>query len=131
MKIDYQVIPHVEQRYETPGDYWQDGDVWHFRVSALSDRRYEWLIFLHELIEWVLVLLAGVAVEEIDAFDRAYEGLRPTGVAPCGCKIAEEPGFDRHAPYHHQHYLADICERAIGFALKVDWNAYADEVEAL
>lgn len=131
MKIIFDVIPHSEQRYDTCGDYvWRD-DTLHFRVSKLSDHKYEWLVFLHELTEYALAMFGGVPTTEIDAFDIAYEHARKDGHAPCGCVIQEEPGFDRHAPYHWQHRMADIVERACAFALGIDWIAYNREIDAL
>lgn len=133
MIIDWRVIPHSEQAYETVGNYWEDGDTVHFRVSKLSDHRYEWLIFLHEFAEYFLGKFMGVRIEDIDAFDAAYEKARAqkSAHAPCGCKIQEEPGFDRHAPYRWQHYTADMIERLACSLLNVDWVAYEKEVDAL
>lgn len=118
MIINFKTIPHADQRYETVGDYWEDGDTIHFRVSHLSDPRYEWLVFLHELVENALRKFAGISIVEIDAFDLAYEG-------------DGEPGMDRAAPYYWQHRMADIVERAAAFALGVDWTAYGREVDSL
>ena len=131
MKINFQVIPHAEQRYDTCGDYWQDGGTLQFRVSRLSSRKYEWLVFLHELIEYALCAFADIKPADIDAFDMAYEKGRQTGLAPCGCPIQSEPGFDSHAPYRRQHFMADIAERTCAYAMGVNWIEYEQEIDAL
>lgn len=134
MKIDFQIIPHNQQRYNTVGDYWRETlDEWHFRVSAMDDGRYHWLVFIHELIEAGYCYMRGIPWTEIDAFDMTYEDARKFGQkrAPCGCKFQNEPGFDKHAPYHKGHKLADKCERLLAHALHVQWKEYNKEVESL
>ena len=133
MNIEFKVIPHKDQRYATCGDYWITDDVWHVRVSRMSDRRYEWLVFLHELIECTLCKVRGVKLDDIDSFDIAYEAARSTHkrYAPCGCLIQEEPGNDKHAPYFAQHQVATKCERLIALVLKVSWRKYDAEVASL
>lgn len=133
MLIDFQVIPHEEHRYPTVGDYFEDGDTIHFRVSQLSDRRYEWLVFLHELIEYLLCAWRGVGLPEIDAFDIAYENRRAAGglVAPCGCPMRDEPGDDKCAPYYFAHQSATIVERVLAALWGVSWAAYEEEIESL
>lgn len=144
MIIDFRVIPHQEQRYPTVGDYWEAAGTWHFRVSKMPDRRYEWLVFLHEVIEASLLALASAppsaAVEAAlmapeaaaKAFDEGYEQARAAGTrALCGCKVREEPGNDRHAPYHRQHRVATACERLMARVLGVNWRAYSAEVDSL
>lgn len=133
MLIDFRVIAHKRQRYETCGDYFTEGGTTHFRVSRMKDRRYCLLVFAHELIEYLLCRAAGVRMREIDRFDIAYEKAREShGLGtPCGCDFCEEPGDDPHAPYHKQHLVATACEGLIAEALGVDWEAYGRAVEKL
>ena len=138
MLIDFRVIAHKRQRYETCGDYFTEGGTTHFRVSRMKDRRYCLLVFAHELIEYLLCRAAGVRMREIDRFDIAYEKARAAErdgdeslVAPCGCRHREEPGDDPHAPYHKQHQVATTCEKLIAEALEMDWEAYGRAVEKL
>lgn len=128
--IDFRVVPHRKQRYDTVGDYFRADGHWFFRVSKLK-RTYVALVFLHEIIEFVLCRLDHIKVKEIDRFDRSYEATRTKDLAPCGCAHLEEPGDDIHAPYHHAHSTASRCERLIAEALGVDWQKYSDEVESL
>src|SRR5215831_1768460 len=133
MIIEYNIVPHRKQRYDTVGDYFYKQSRWHFRISRLKDRRYIVLVFLHEMIEWTLCQLAGIKMKDIDRFDREYERTRhPMGAnAPCGCVHLEEPGDDPHAPYHAQHVTATACEQLIANAIGVKWDEYEKAVEAL
>jgi hypothetical protein len=135
MTIDFQVIPHRRQRYETVGDYYKERrfrDSWCFRVSRMKDRRYEVCVFLHEIIEFFLCRMAGVKVKDIDRFDREYEETREEKMpAPCNCAHYEEPGDDPHAPYYLQHQTATKCERLIAGAMGINWKEYDDAVNNL
>jgi hypothetical protein len=131
MTIDWQVIPHREQRYPTVGDWWLDGDSWHFRISNLNDFRYEALVFMHELIEFVLCMFLQVAPDKVDAFDKQYEDARSRNLitAPCGCILHDEPGDDPHAPYHRPHQAADLCEYIVAKFMGVTWQDYCRRVD--
>ena len=144
MKLRFEIIAHKNHRYPTAGDYYQHKGVWWFKVSRMKDKRYMWLVFLHEMIEWSLCRLWGIKQREIDKFDKAYEASRPdTGgwnarltsnfeeCAPCGCRHLDEPGDDIHAPYHDAHAVASECERLIAKALNVDWVKYDETVAKL
>jgi hypothetical protein len=133
MIIDFQIIPHRKQRYDTVGDYFLRKGRWLFRISKMKDKRYPVLVFLHEIIEFFLCRQAGIKMKDIDYFDKHYEMARNVGlhVYSCGCRIVEEPGDDIHAPYHLQHVTATKCERLIAEALGVKWEQYNEVVESL
>jgi hypothetical protein len=144
MNLKFEVIAHNRQRYETVGDWYKSKGVWWFKVSRMKDKRYVWLVFIHEFIEWAVCQVTGVKQREVDRFDREYEEARPSGggwdarfssqfeeCAPCGCKFQEEAGDDIHAPYHEAHTVASQCERLIAKALNVDWVDYCEKVDAL
>jgi hypothetical protein len=114
-------IPHREQRYDTVGDYFEQNGVIHFRISQLPDWRYEFLVALHEQIEWALCQQAGITIEQIDAFDltwKPHDGI-------------EEPGDDPRAPYHRQHQIATKHERQMARQLGVNWDRYEKALETL
>lgn len=152
MIIDWQVIPHKEQRYHTVGDWWWDDlketvvKTLYLRISRMSDPRYELLVGIHELIEVMLCEFVGITQIDADRFDTAFEKIRarllksksPKSIElPCGCRLEKsraleyEPGDDIHAPYHDQHQIASVCERALAFFLGVKWGEYEREVELL
>ena len=117
-KIVMEVIPHQEHRYDTLGDYWQDGDTLHFRTSDLGDWRYNFSVLLHEFVEYAVLLHKGVPEADVLAFDLAV---------PSDSPFADDPGFDPKAPYHKEHVLADTLERLLSIFLDFEvsdpWKA--------
>jgi hypothetical protein len=124
VNLNFRIIPHRKQRYDTVGDYFKRDGVWQFRVSKMKDQRYSILVFLHEVIEFFLCRQAGIKMKDIDRFDKEYEMSRGQDEAACGCKHLAEPGDDPHAPYWAQHQAATKCERLIAEALGVKWSDY-------
>lgn len=121
MKIIIETIPHLNQRYDTVGDWFFDTDgTLHIKVSKLSDPSHEYLIVVHELIEVLLCQHDGVSQEAVDAFDKAFSADRD-----------EEPGDDPGAPYRKQHCFATGVERMLAAELGVDWKAYEQELNDL
>lgn len=119
MRILIETIPHAEQRYPTCGDYVDEPDgTLHIRVSEMGDRRYEFLVALHELVEAELVRFANFPLKAIDDFDMNFDG-------------DGEPGDDPRAPYYWEHQFATGIERRMATKLDVDWKAYNDAVDAL
>ncbi len=115
-KIILEVIPHNKQRYDTVGDYWEDKDgCWQFRVSDMGDSDYELAVFVHELLEKALCAKAGIKDVDIDVFDMTYPG-------------EGEPGDDKNAPYHLQHILATMLEKAWIRLNERDWDEYGRRV---
>src|SRR5215469_29325 len=123
MKIDFEIIAFSRMRYPSSGDWFRKGGVWFFRVARFKDKRYSFLVFFHEFIEWGICQLQGIKQRDVDRFDMAYEKARDIGEAqaPCGCKFQDECGDDIHAPYREAHQVATACERLIAKALGVDW----------
>jgi len=124
MKITIETIPHTEQRYPTVGDWYyeKDGSLT-IRVSEMSDWRHEACVAVHELVEALMCKDAGITQDDVDKFDKNFEANRPPD-------SVEEPGDSMKAPYRLQHGIASGIERILGAELGVDWNKYADEVEA-
>lgn len=122
MNIHIEVIPHQDHRYDTVGDWWFDteGNL-QIRVSQLGDWRFESLIAFHELAEVLQCKHKGITTEQVDRFDM---GWKPhAGI--------EEPGDDPKAPYHDQHHTASNFELMLSFLLGVEWEKYADAIDAL
>lgn len=125
MQINIEVIPHNNHRYETVGDYWVDeAGVQQVRVSDMGDKRYEFLVALHELIELTLCEQRGIKEEDISAFDIEFEKNRKPG-------NEEEPGDQPEAPYHKEHVFAECLERLMARELGVNWQKYTDAVMSL
>ncbi len=126
MKIHIRTIDHKDQRYPTCGDWWKDKDtsVNEIRVSKLSDKRYEFLIALHEMIEQELCQTRGVDEQDITDFDTEFEVARQAG-------NNSEPGDSPLAPYNREHFFATTIERLMATELDVDWETYEKEVNSL
>jgi hypothetical protein len=122
--ISIRVIPHSAQRYETVGDYFQEGNTLVIAVSKMSDWRYEMLVAIHELVEVVLCRYARIKNKDIDQFDINFEMHRLLG-------NNDEPGDDPSASYHKQHCIATGVERIMAAVLGVKWKEYENEVNSL
>jgi hypothetical protein len=122
---EIRTIPHSEHRYETVGDYWDEGDTTQVRISQMGDTRMEFCVMIHELIEEFLCKRRGISEPNaIKPFDEAYEAKRPEG-------DESEPGDSPDAPYHKEHVFATIIERQVADELELDWEEYSKAVMAL
>lgn len=123
MRITIDFIPHLEQRYNTCGDwvFSPDGDL-NINVSILPDTGIEgsYLIAIHELVEALLCQVRGVTTDEVDKFDFAYDPLQD-----------REPGDDPNCPCQREHCFATGVERMLAPAFGVWWGPYEDELVEL
>lgn len=126
-------IPHAQQAYPTCGDWRLDADgTLRIRVSEEMGDDSCFLVALHEMFEWWLLHKKGVTVEQVDAYDIAYEKAHRKGGTLEGERLDEsEPGDDPTAPYHTEHVLATMVELMAAHQAHVDWNEHNDRVEAL
>ncbi|HEY1645805.1 MAG TPA: hypothetical protein VGF75_05550 [Candidatus Saccharimonadales bacterium] len=122
--VSISVIPHKDQRYETVGDWLYIGNSLHIFVSDMGNDNYHQLVAIHEYIEALLCRAAGIAEEDVTAFDKAFEEKRESG-------NNEEPGNDPKAPYYAQHQFATQIEKILSVKLGVDWETYDEAVNAL
>lgn len=120
LKIEISTIAHSEQRYETAGDWFYEGDTLKIVVSQLGDWRREALVAVHELIEALWCRSEGIEERVVTAFDleQAERG-------------NFEPGDEFSAPYHYGHGLAEVVERLLALELFVDWFNYANQLDEL
>ncbi len=126
MNINIETIPHAEHRYAgTCGDWWfDDARNLQIRVSDMGNWKYESLVAFHELAEVLLCKDRGITVEEVDAFDKAFEANRQPD-------DNSEPGDDPTCPCRKEHFFATTVERALSAELGVDWTEYDYAVMAL
>lgn len=128
-KVNVEIIPHKNQRYETVGDWFYNignNTLW-IRISDLGDWRYHHLISIHEQIEALLCIKRGISEKEITLFDINYEAKRVKGYID----FQGEPGDHPKAPYRKEHFFATSIERLIAAELEVDWEEYDKTIEAL
>jgi hypothetical protein len=143
MQVIIKTIDHKKQPYDTCGDWrWEnkkgkpinqtealarantDDCVLRINVSNLGSWRLEMLVAVHELVETLMCLRDGVLVEDVDAFDKAFEAARKKG-------NQDEPGDDPKAPYVNQHCVATAVERLLCAQLGCTWDEYCNAVESL
>lgn len=127
MKIQIETIPHGKQRYPTVGDWYERNGILHIRVSEELPPDEALLVAIHELVEVSLCKQRGITEEAVDAFDMRFEEERTAGKH----EPDEEPGDHPDAPYRKEHFFATNVERLMAAELGVDWETYADHIEAL
>lgn len=122
MRIVMETIPHRLQRYKTVGDWFTDlnGTI-QIRASELSDENREFLVLIHELVEWYLCRFSMISQEEVDKFDKAHEDEQDE----------VELGDLTDAPYRDQHCFATGIERLLAAELGVEWAEYEEELIGL
>ena len=133
-KITIEVIPHLEQRYNTVGD-WQferspEGEptALNIKVSDLDDQAYFILIGLHEAIEALLCEKRGVKESEVDQFDLNW---KPSRVHWSSDTVPNEPGEDYYSPYYQEHQIATGIERLLAARMFTNWARYEALVDEL
>lgn len=125
-KIIIDVTPHKKQRYPTAGDYFKSKGALNIRVSKMTSN-HEFLVALHEFIEWYLIENKGISIEDIDRFDIQFEKDRENGIH----KPLTEPGDSLKAPYYHEHQIASKIEKEMAGYLGVNWTQYDKYVNSL
>lgn len=86
--------------------------------------KHEFLVLIHELVEWYLTQEKGVTIEEIDQFDKAFEKSRKEG-------NTDEPGDSPQAPYYQEHQFSTYIEKQVAEYLQVNWSKYEEHVNSL
>lgn len=119
LDIEIKTIPQKEQRYVTVGDYWQEGEKLIFRISDCNNRKYEWMLIIHELVEKCLNEHAGITDQQVDDYDLKSESLE------------EEPGDEPDCPYRDQHCFATSVEKLLCAAMGLPWKEYDGFLENL
>lgn len=122
-KIVIDVIPHKKHRYPTVGDYYKKKGELHIRISKMNSR-HEFLVLMHELLEWFLIEQKAIPISVIDKFDIAFEKNREEG-------NVNEPGDDPEAPYYDEHQFATLIEKLLAEKLGVNWSKYDQNVNSL
>lgn len=120
LNIEIKTIPQSEQRYVTVGDYWTEGDKEVFRITDCGNRKYEWMIAIHELIEKCLNEHLDITNKQVDEFDMNWKEEEGT---ECG----DEPT----CPYRESHCFATAAERMLCAAMGLSWAEYEEFLEKL
>lgn len=128
MRILIETIPHESQRYKTCGDWILEKDgTLHVLISETGNDDYNFMIGIHEVIEQFLCKKSGIAQQEVDEFDMAYEERRKKSITTDN----SEPGDNRFAPYERQHNIASGIERILCAELGVKYQDYETTLNSL
>lgn len=119
LNIEIKTIPQNEQRYVTVGDYWQDGVKDVFRITDCANRKYEWMLAIHELIEKALNESRAISNAAVDAYDLSQKSLD------------DEPGDEPDCPYRDTHCFATATERMLCAAMGLSWKEYDEFLAGL
>ena len=116
-----ELVPHKKQRYDTAGDYflsknWDGMKVCNIKISKMRSVDSEFMVAVHELVEWFLTNERGISEKEITDFDLAHLD-------------ADDPGCLKSAPYRKEHLFSMKIERMICKELGIDFDKYYKEFE--
>jgi hypothetical protein len=113
MNYDIRTIAHSSQRYESHGDYLFDGNTGYVWVSDFGNEDIEFIIGIHEQIEMYLTRKRGIPETAISAFDMTHPEL-------------DDPGMDKLAPYHKEHFFCDIIDRLLCEQVGIAYEQYQE-----
>jgi len=103
------VVPHQEYQYPTLVRRYEVGTGrWVIEVCELEDVRYEFLVIVHELIEWFLSQLKEVERGGIEA---------------------NSGGSNVKVNHYWEHVFATLVERMVALQLDVDWKEYCEKLK--
>ena len=124
-RIEVNIIPHKDQRYNTVGDYYftPDGTLV-FNISDCGNDFANELILVHEIVEEMLTRKRGITEPDIMAFDELYEQERADGLHTAD----DEPGWDERCPYLKEHAFAESVERLCANELSINWLDYDEMI---
>jgi hypothetical protein len=129
MRISIEIIPHMDQRSGSTGEWWidQDGSL-QVRVSDLGNLDYVKLHVIHELFEaFASTYNKNVALDVAEHFDARFVG-KDKRELPA---YFDEIGFHPDCPYHDEHVAATGVEMLLAPFLRVKWLDYDKRVRAI
>lgn len=99
----------------------------HVEVVKMSDWRFEFSVWGHEVIEVLYCRLFHITTEQADKFDQYYEDCYAAGTI----SKDKEPGHDPKCPYHWGH-MAGVCWEYICILITLaSWEKYLNECDRL
>lgn len=128
MNINVEIKPKAQMRYNTVGDYFfqEDGSL-KFEIADTGSPICNWMILIHEMIEYALLENRDVPIQTVDAFDFMYEKERDEAFHD----LDDEPGFDKRSPYIREHTLATAVEMLMCAHAGVSWTDYSELIITL
>jgi hypothetical protein len=117
--INIKVLPRKRMRYRTCGDYWEKRKSLEIRVVEQVNEDYEFLVAVHELVEFYITRKRGIKEEDIMKYDLDWEDRTDK---------VDEPGNQEDCIYKKEHRFAENLERLIAAELGIDWQLYDKEL---
>ena len=128
VKTKYKLVVQSpdQMRYVTTGDYYKVKGTWVVAVPVSGNDDYDFLGFIHELIELYLTQRRGIPEPKIKKFDEWFERESAGG----HFRQYPSPGHHPKAPYRREHLFASKVERIVAKELGVDFKKYweADDI---
>jgi hypothetical protein len=110
--VKIETVEPKAMRYRTVGDWFFTGrGCLTIQVADTGNWVYNMLVAVHELIEVILCLVAGISEKRVNAFDLTHQD-------------DEDPGSHPKAPYHSQHITAMGIEMILAACAGAKWRIY-------
>lgn len=124
IKVMVFVIRSEFQEYRTAGNYKElcDGTIVYL-ITKQVNKDYEFLILIHEMVEFHLCKMRGIKEKDIDKYDKYWEIRKENGLA-----IAEEPGNEKDCIYAKEHRFSENIERQLAHEMSKVWKEYDDKI---
>jgi hypothetical protein len=128
MNISIKIIPKHKHRKEVDGVdwFWDKKGNLQVRISPITQGNWrdEMLLAIHETVEALICRHLNISQKAVDTFDQAYDKAHPNDPDL-------DAGDDPLAPYNRPHCLATCVERALAYALDVQWGEYDQRLASL
>lgn len=105
-------VPLRYMRYDTEGDYFEQGGITIIRTVPYSNPHAEFITAMHELLECYLTTIRGIQEPDVMAFD-------------INSKL-DDPGASTFAPYHREHMSAVKLEKFLCREIGIPYKDYVD-----
>lgn len=120
-RIIIETAASEDQRYPTAGDYWETDNEIYFKITDQGSDDHEFLVAIHEMIEFWLTRERGISEAEITDYDIKWEELPEPK--------ADEPGNEADCIYGREHRFAENIERQLAHELGIDWHEYNNSLK--
>ena len=96
-------------------------------VARMENPDYEFLVALHELVEFYLIKKHGIDLKKIDEWENEFDKKKKEGKIPKEAVAGEQ----EDCPFRKEHKIAVKIEKTMAKYLKVNWKKYEEELDKL
>jgi hypothetical protein len=119
MRFILETVDKKDIRNEDVGDWIPTAYGGYIKGVDLGDADMNFVLLVHELVEFYLCMKNGVTDEQVTAFDASFLASGKPG----------EAGNDPDAPYAPFHDFATVVEHLIANKLGIPWETYDQLIE--